>query len=150
MLISVKVISLLIIISSIVNAKSIESYTISVCTIINAENAFTCIDRSLRTCKNVYIIGDKEDGRYRTNCEAFLTYEEAKEYEKTLPEEIKVNGPFVKNYDFNLLDYKTFIGSNKVIILTEEFKNKTNDFKQQYIEKLFNDRWNTSHLILAI
>lgn len=117
-----------------------KSYTISVCTIKNAENAFTCIDRSLHACKNVYIIGDAKTGVYRANCEAFATYEEAKKYEKTLPDAIKINGPFVKQYDFNILEYKSLIGTDKVIILDKEFAGKNNYYKEQYINNLLSNR----------
>lgn len=114
------------------------SYTLSVCTVQNLENAFTCIDRSLMYCKKVYMIGDT-NGSTRVNCNAYKTYKEAKLYEKEMPAEFLPNGPFVKQYDFDLTEFE-ILSNDKILVLDKSFQNKNNLEKQEIINKIHSNR----------
>ena len=114
-----------------------KSYTLSICSVKNLENSFTCIDRSLQECKKVFVIEDRNLNIYRVNCGVFSTYKDVKKFEKRfVTEAIKHNKPFIKSYNFNIAKYENFLATNDAIDITDELSILNNQSKEKYIDTL--------------
>lgn len=85
------------------------NYTISVCSSKEYKNALNCIDEYiLNPSKDIFIIKDS-DGLYKTLYGAFSSFEEASKFNRSLDEQVKKQGPFVKKLSFGLNDPHSYI-----------------------------------------
>lgn len=85
------------------------NYTISVCSSKEYKNALNCIDEYiLNPSKDIFIIKDS-DGLYKTLYGAFSSFEEASKFNRSLDEQVKKQGPFVKKLSFTLNDPHNYI-----------------------------------------
>lgn len=96
-----KKILLLLTIASCFASASTQFYSISTCTTDDYAGALLCKNKIARNAKiDIYII-QSDDLKYRTTYGKFDTYDEAQKFEKILPQVIKAQKPFIKNFNLS-------------------------------------------------